>query len=76
MSRVVQRTAARRDFIVHYAYLAENAGIETAQRFRQAVETTYAQLADMARVSGRLARFVKGDTKEFVSGESAASTHT
>jgi toxin ParE1/3/4 len=47
MSRVVQRAAARRDFIVHYAYLAENAGIETAQRFRQAVESTYAQLADM-----------------------------
>jgi toxin ParE1/3/4 len=50
MSRVVQRTAARRDFIIHYAYLAENAGIETAQRFRQAVETTYAQLADMPGV--------------------------
>jgi hypothetical protein len=30
--------AARRDFIIHYAYWAENAGLDTAQRFRHAVE--------------------------------------
>ncbi|MBZ5619946.1 MAG: type II toxin-antitoxin system RelE/ParE family toxin [Acidobacteriia bacterium] len=47
MARAVQRTAARRDFIIHYAYLAEEAGLGTAQRFRHAVEETYAELAEM-----------------------------
>ena len=47
MSRAFERPAARRDFIIHYAYLAENAGLETAKRFRAAVESTYAQLAGM-----------------------------
>jgi toxin ParE1/3/4 len=50
MARAVQRIAARRDFIVHYAYLAENAGIETAQRFRQSVEATYEQPAAMPNI--------------------------
>ena len=47
MARAVQRPAARRDFIIHYVYLAENAGLETAKRFRTAVESTYAELAEM-----------------------------
>ncbi len=46
MARAVQRPAARRDFIVHYIYLAENASLETAKRFRQRVEKTYAELAE------------------------------
>ena len=50
MPRVVQRPAARQDFITHYAYLAENASLETAQRFRQAVEQTYTELAGMPRM--------------------------
>ena len=47
MARVVQRPAARQDFVIHYAYLAENASLETAQRFRAAVERTYTDLARM-----------------------------
>lgn len=47
MARAIQRPAARRDFIIHYVYLAENAGLNTAKRFREAVESTYAELADM-----------------------------
>ena len=47
MARVVQRPAARQDFIIHYAYLTENASLETARRFREAVEQTYADLARM-----------------------------
>jgi plasmid stabilization system protein ParE len=47
MARAIQRPAARRDFIIHYAYLAEKASVETAQRFREAVEATYAELAAM-----------------------------
>jgi toxin ParE1/3/4 len=47
MARAVQRTAARRDFIIHYAYLLENAGLDVARRFRQAVEAAYGELAKM-----------------------------
>ena len=47
MARAVQRPAARRDFIIHYAYIAEKAGLETGKRFRQAVESAYAFLAKM-----------------------------
>jgi|ERR1700757_4214232 len=50
MARAVQRPAARRDFIIHYVYIAENAGVEVAKRFRQAVESAYAQLARMPRL--------------------------
>jgi len=49
MAGAIQRTAARRDFIIHFAYLAENAGAEVATRFRTAVESTY---ADLARTPG------------------------
>jgi toxin ParE1/3/4 len=47
MARAVQRPAARRDFTIHYVYLAENAGLDVAIRFRQAVEAAYTQLAKM-----------------------------
>jgi plasmid stabilization system protein ParE len=47
MARAVQRKAARRDFIIHYAYLMEEAGPEIAMRFRDSVERTYADLAEM-----------------------------
>lgn len=47
MAKVVQRKQARRDFILHYVYLAENAGLTVAKRFREAVQTTYAELAAM-----------------------------
>ena len=50
MTRAVQRPAARRDLIVHYVYLAENAGLDVARRFREAVESAYAQLAEMPRM--------------------------
>jgi len=50
MARAVQRPAARRDFIIHYVYIAENAGVEVAKRFRQAVESAYSQLARMPRL--------------------------
>ena len=50
MAQAVQRIAARRDFVVHYAYLAENAGLDTAKRFRAGVEKTYSELAAMPRM--------------------------
>lgn len=30
----IQRPAARRDFVTHYLYLAEHAGLDVAKRFR------------------------------------------
>ena len=53
MAQAVARASARRDFIIHYAYIAEKAGIETARRFRQAVERTYTELADMPEMGWR-----------------------
>ena len=50
MPRVVQRPAARQDFIIHYAYLTGNAGLDTARRFREAVERTYTELARMPKM--------------------------
>jgi len=50
MARVVQRPAARRDFTIHCAYLAEKAGLHTAKRFRDAVEATYAEPAHMPEI--------------------------
>jgi hypothetical protein len=38
MARAFQHPAARRDFLIHYAYLLEHAGLPTAERFRQPVE--------------------------------------
>ena len=46
MARAVLRPAARRDFLLHYVYLAENASLHIAKRFRQRVEKTYAELAE------------------------------
>src|SRR5438067_595319 len=50
MARAVQRPAARRDFIIHYVHIAENTRVEVAKRFRQAVESAYAQLARTPRL--------------------------
>ena len=50
MPRVVQRPAARQDFIIHFAYLAEKASLETARRFREAVDRTYTELASMPQM--------------------------
>jgi plasmid stabilization system protein ParE len=50
MPRAVQRPAARRDFIIHYAYIAEHGGLHVAKQFRESVEATYAALAKMPRM--------------------------
>jgi toxin ParE1/3/4 len=46
MARAIQRPAARHDFIVHYSYLLEHAGLAVAKRFREVVEEAYTKLAD------------------------------
>jgi len=47
MPRIIRRAAALRDLTHHFAYLAEQAGPATADRFLQAAERTFADLAAM-----------------------------
>jgi toxin ParE1/3/4 len=49
-AHVIQRPAARRDFITHYIYLAENASLDVAKRFRRSVQQTYEDLASMPEI--------------------------
>jgi toxin ParE1/3/4 len=55
MPRAVQRKGARRDFLVHYVYLAEHAGLDVASRFRHSVEQTYEDLAKMPEMGSERA---------------------
>lgn len=45
MARVTTREAARRDLVEHFVYLADNAGLETAERFLRCAETSFNELA-------------------------------
>jgi toxin ParE1/3/4 len=46
MGRIRQRAVARRDLVEHFVYLAETAGLATAERFLDAAEATFNDLAD------------------------------
>lgn len=43
--RVLKRPAAKRDLIRHFVWLAENASIGIARRFRDSAQRTFDQLA-------------------------------
>lgn len=45
MPRVYRREAAKRDLIEHFVYLAENAGLGTAERFLANAEASFNDLA-------------------------------
>jgi toxin ParE1/3/4 len=45
MPKVYQRAAARRDLVDHFVYLAENAGLDVAERFLTRAEATFDDLA-------------------------------
>ena len=45
MPVVRQREAARRDLVEHFVYLAENASLDTAERFLSLAEATFEDLA-------------------------------
>jgi toxin ParE1/3/4 len=45
MPSVSKREAARRDLVEHFVYLAENAGLDLANRFLAQAEATFADLA-------------------------------
>lgn len=45
MAQVRKREAAKRDLIRHFVYLAENASLEVARRFRDAARDTFIELS-------------------------------
>src|SRR5437870_3088737 len=45
MPTVKTRVAAKRDLVVHFAYIGERAGVAAAERFAQASESSFAELA-------------------------------
>jgi toxin ParE1/3/4 len=51
---VYQRAAARRDLIDHFVYLAETAGLDTAERFLSAARTTSENLAEHPKLGAVL----------------------
>jgi toxin ParE1/3/4 len=54
MPQVRQRAAARRDLVDHFVYLAETAGIETAERFLTNAERSFGDLALQPRMGAPL----------------------
>ena len=45
MPKVTKREAARRDLVEHFVYLAENAGLDVAERFLAHAEASFGDLA-------------------------------
>jgi toxin ParE1/3/4 len=54
MPNARQRAVARRDLVEHFVYLAENAGIETAERFLANAEATFNDLAGQPMIGAPL----------------------
>src|SRR5687768_9280152 len=54
MGRVRQRAAVRRDLVEHFVYLAENAGLGTAERFLEQAELSFNDLATNPMIGAAL----------------------
>ncbi len=54
MPKVYLRAAARRDLVEHFVYLAENAGLDTAERFLSHTETSFGDLAEQPLIGAPL----------------------
>jgi toxin ParE1/3/4 len=54
MPKVYRRAAAGRDLIEHFVYLAENAGLEIAERFLANAEATFDDLAGQPMIGAPL----------------------
>jgi|SRR5581483_5694347 len=50
MGRALVRPAAKRDLVLHFAYLAENSSLAVARRFLAAVRHSFAELARMPHI--------------------------
>jgi toxin ParE1/3/4 len=55
MGQVHKRESAKRDLVDHFVYLAENASIETAERFLSRAESSFLGLARHPRMGPVLA---------------------
>jgi toxin ParE1/3/4 len=51
---VYKRAAARRDLVQHFVYLAENAGLDTADRFLTNAERCFNELAQQPEMGSPL----------------------
>lgn len=54
MPKVTQRQAARRDLVEHFVHLAENAGLEVAERFLKHAEASFDQLSNQPKMGAPL----------------------
>ena len=54
MSTVTKREAARRDLIEHFVYLAEEAGLDVAERFLANAEASFKDLAQQPQMGAPL----------------------
>ena len=54
MPTVTQREAARRDLVEHFVYLAENAGLDVAERFLANAEASFNNLAQQPKMGAPL----------------------
>ena len=54
MPKVYQRATARRDLVEHFEYLAENAGLDTAERFLASAQASFGDLAAQPRMGAPL----------------------
>jgi len=53
-SEVYKRAAARRDLVTHFVYLAENAGLDTADRFLANADRSFTELAEQPAMGSPL----------------------
>jgi toxin ParE1/3/4 len=54
MPKVYQRASARRDLVEHFVCFAENASLETAERFLSKAKATFDVLASQPLIGARL----------------------
>ena len=54
MPTVTKREAARRDLVEHFVYLAEEAGLDVAERFLANAEASFNDLAQQPRMGAPL----------------------
>jgi len=54
MPKVYQSAAARRDLVEHFVYLAENAGLDIAERFLTNAATSFNELAGQPMIGAPL----------------------
>ena len=56
MLKVTKREAAKRDLVEHFVYLAENAGLDVAERFLTHAEASFGDLARVCQIPTQFGR--------------------